>query len=530
MVGSFRRLLLSGLLVLIFVFSADSAFSQTGDASPATDTEVRNSLRRLTEIYSIVEQNYAEPVNADKAIYSGAIPRMLHVLDPHSNFFDPRAYSAMREDQRGRYYGVGMQIVPRNNKIIVVAPFEGTPAYRAGIKPGDTIIAVDGKLTENMAAGEVADSLKGPRGSTVHISILRDKTEKPIDFAVVRDEIPRPSVDLKFEIAPGIGYLRVTAFNENTGREVKTALDELGDLKGLILDLRGNPGGLLNEAVSVADKFLKRGQIIVSQHGRRSPERVFRATRGNSGREYPLVVLMNKGSASASEIVAGAIQDHDRGLIVGETSFGKGLVQMIYPLAQNTALTLTIAKYYTPSGRLIQRDYAGRSLYDYYYNPDSEEALKKDARLTDVGRTVYSGGGIVPDVKIPQPKATRFRDNLLQHYAFFNFSRAWLADHPADRSFVVTDDVVGEFRKFLANEKIVFTENEFNDNLFWIKSQIKADIFVSQYGQESGLRVRAENDPQVMEALKLLPKARELEEKASKVVAQRSPRNVPTER
>ncbi len=495
MVGSFRRLLLSGLLVLIFVFSADSAFSQTGDASPATDTEVRNSLRRLTEIYSIVEQNYAEPVNADKAIYSGAIPRMLHVLDPHSNFFDPRAYSAMREDQRGRYYGVGMQIVPRNNKIIVVAPFEGTPAYRAGIKPGDTIIAVDGKLTENMAAGEVADSLKGPRGSTVHISILRDKTEKPIDFAVVRDEIPRPSVDLKFEIAPGIGYLRVTAFNENTGREVKTALDELGDLKGLILDLRGNPGGLLNEAVSVADKFLKRGQIIVSQHGRRSPERVFRATRGNSGREYPLVVLMNKGSASASEIVAG-----------------------------------TIAKYYTPSGRLIQRDYAGRSLYDYYYNPDSEEALKKDARLTDVGRTVYSGGGIVPDVKIPQPKATRFRDNLLQHYAFFNFSRAWLADHPADRSFVVTDDVVGEFRKFLADEKIVFTENEFNDNLFWIKSQIKADIFVSQYGQESGLRVRAENDPQVMEALKLLPKARELEEKASKVVAQRSPRNVPTER
>ncbi len=239
---------------------------------------------------------------------------------------------------------------------------------------------------------------------------------------------------------------------------------------------------------------------------------------------------MNKGSASASEIVAGAIQDHDRGLIVGETSFGKGLVQMIYPLAQNTALTLTIAKYYTPSGRLIQRDYAGRSLYDYYYNPDSEEALKKDARLTDVGRTVYSGGGIVPDVKIPQPKATRFRDNLLQHYAFFNFSRAWLADHPADRSFVVTDDVVGEFRKFLADEKIVFTENEFNDNLFWIKSQIKADIFVSQYGQESGLRVRAENDPQVMEALKLLPKARELEEKASKVVAQRSPRNVPTER
>src|SRR5258708_26330437 len=177
----------------------------------------------------------------------------------------------MREDQGGRYYGVGMEIVTRNNKIIVVAAFEGTPAYRAGIKPGDTIIAVDGRLTENMAAGEVADSLKGPRGSTVHISILRDKTEKPIDFAVVRDEIPRPSVDLKFEIAPGIGSLRVTAFNENTRREQNTALDELAGLKGLYLDLRVTPAGLLNDAVSVPDKFPKRGQIIVSQHGRRYP-------------------------------------------------------------------------------------------------------------------------------------------------------------------------------------------------------------------------------------------------------------------
>jgi carboxyl-terminal processing protease len=415
-----------------------------------------------------------------------------------------------------------MQIVPRNNKIIVLAPFEDTPAYRAGIKPGDTIISVDGKPTDNMSAGDVSESLKGPKGSTVHISILRDNSDKPLEFAVVRDEIPRNSVDLKFEIAPGVGYMRVNAFNETTGREVKTALDEFGELKGLILDLRGNPGGLLNEAVSVTDKFLKRGQVIVSQHGRRSPERVFRATRGNGGREYPLVVLVNRGTASAAEIVSGAIQDHDRGIIAGETTFGKGLVQMIYPLAQNTALTLTVAKYYTPSGRLIQREYAGLSLYDYYYNRDPEGTLKKDARLTDVGRTVYSRGGIAPDVKIAQPKPSRFHDNLLQHYAFFNFSRLYLSGHASDRSFQVTDDVLQEFRKFLAAEKLTFTESEFTENYDWVKSQIKAEIFISQYGQEAGLRVRAETDPQVLEALKLLPKAKELAEKARKVVAQRS--------
>ncbi|MBZ5523614.1 MAG: S41 family peptidase [Acidobacteriia bacterium] len=521
MSGSRRRSLLAGLIVLIFVLCSGAAFSQTGD-NPATDSEVRSSLRQLSEIYSIVEQNYAEPVNADKAIYSGAIPSMLHVLDPHSNFFDPKAYSAMREEQQGRYYGVGMQIVPRNNKIIVLAPFEGTPAYRSGIKPGDTIISVEGKVTDNMSVSDVADLLKGPKGSTVHISILRDSADKPLEFAVVRDEIPRNSVDLKFEISPGVGYMHVNAFNETTGREVKTALEEFGDLKGLILDLRGNPGGFLNEAVSVADKFLKRGQVIVSQHGRRSPERVFRASRGNGGREYPLVVLVNRGTASAAEIVSGAIQDHDRGLIAGETTFGKGLVQMIYPLAQNTALTLTIAKYYTPSGRLIQREYAGLSLYDYYYNHEQEENLRKEVKLTDLGRTVYGGGGIAPDVKIPSLKISRFQDNLLQHYTFFNFAHQYLAGHPSDRSFQVTDDVMQEFRKFLAAEKIDYAEAQLAQSADWMKAQIKAEVFISQFGQEAGLRVRAETDPQVMAALKLLPKARELAEKARKVLAQKA--------
>jgi carboxyl-terminal processing protease len=498
-------------------------FSQRTQSAPAADSDVRDNLRQFSEVYDLIEQNYAEPVNADKAIYNGAIPGMLHVLDPHSNFFDPKSYSALREEQRGKYYGVGMTIAPRNNKVIVLAPFVGTPAYKAGIRPGDVIIAVDGKPTDNMTAGDVADLLKGSKGTTVHISILREGAEKPLEFTVVRDEIPRDSVDLKFEIRPGIGYMHVSAFNETTEHEVENALDQFGDMKGLILDLRGNPGGLLNEGVGVADKFLKRGQVIVSHHGRSSPEKIYRAMHGNAGKDYPLVVLVNRGTASAAEIVSGAIQDHDRGLIAGETTFGKGLVQTVYPLSENTGLALTTAKYYTPSGRLIQRDYTGVSLYDYYYNREGEEnGANKEVKLTDSGRTVFGGGGISPDVKITPLKTTRFEDTLLQKYAFFNFAAHYLNGRTVDKNFQVNDALMQEFRKFLDAQKISYTEAEMNEGIDWIKSQIKTELFIAQFGQQEGLRVRAETDPQVLSALNLLPKAKELADNAKHVVAQRS--------
>ena len=234
-------LLACGFLGILFAQRSGQQSSITGDS------DVRDSLKQFTDVYSIVEDNYAEPVNPDKAIYNGAIPGMLHALDPHSNFFDPKSYALMREDQRGKYYGVGMTVGPRNNKVIVIFPFTGTPAYKAGIHPGDVIIAVDGKSTENMSVGDVADLLKGPKGTTVHISIAREGVDKPMEFTLVRDEIPRYSVDVHFLIRPGIGYMHVTGFNETTEDEVAQALDEFGDLKGLILDLRGNPGGLLSE-------------------------------------------------------------------------------------------------------------------------------------------------------------------------------------------------------------------------------------------------------------------------------------------
>jgi carboxyl-terminal processing protease len=459
---------------------------------------------------------------------------MLHVLDPHSNFFDPKSYSLLREEQSGKYYGVGMQIAPRNNKIIVVAPFVGTPAYKVGLRPGDAILAVDGKPTDNMSVSDVADLLKGPKGTNVHITVLREQTEKPLEFNVVRDEIPRNSVDLKFMVRPGIGYMHITAFNETTEQEVEDALSGFGDLKGLVLDLRGNPGGLLNEGVGVADKFLKKGQTIVSHHGRSSPEKVYRASHGNSGKEYPLVVLVNRGTASAAEIVSGAIQDHDRGLIVGEVTFGKGLVQTVYPLSENTGLALTTAKYYTPSGRLIQRDYNNVSLYDYYYSRAEEDnpntnantstatTSSKEVKLTDSGRTMYGGGGITPDVKVASFKASHFEDSLLIKYAFFNFARHYLNGKHIDKNFEVTDAVMQDFRKFLDDQKVPYTEADLKEGNEWIRANIKSELFIAEFGQEEGLKVRAENDKQVLAALGQLNKAKELADNARKVLAQRA--------
>ena len=531
--GTNRSLFFVLLIIVTCGLLGSAAFSQRG-SSPSTgasDNDVRDSLKQFSDVYALVEQNYAEPVNPDKAIYNGAIPGMLHVLDPHSNFFDPKSYSLLREEQSGKYYGVGMQIAPRNNKIIVVAPFAGTPAYKAGLRPGDVIIAVDAKATDNMSVSDVADLLKGPKGTNVHISILREASEKPLEFNVIRDEIPRNSVDLKFMVRPGIGYMHVSAFNETTEQEVEDALQGFGDLKGLILDLRGNPGGLLNEGVGVADKFLKKGQVIVSHRGRSSPEKMYKAAHGNGGKDYPLVVLVNRGTASAAEIVSGAIQDHDRGLIVGEVTFGKGLVQTVYPLSENTGLALTTAKYYTPSGRLIQRDYNGVSLYDYYYSREQEDnpnnnantnSTSKEVKLTDSGRTMFGGGGITPDVKVKPFKTTHFEDTLLVKYAFFNFAKHYLSNRHVDKNFEVTDAVMQEFRKFLDSQKIPYTEADLNEGSDYIKSSIKTELFISEFGQEEGLRVRAENDPQVVAALNQLPKAKELAENARKIVAQRA--------
>ena len=528
-----RRALFSVTVFLATCAVAGSFINQRVAAQSATDeSTLRDSLHDFTNVYSLVEQNYAEKLTndkTDKAIYDGAIPGMLHVLDPHSNFYDPKAFAQMREDQHGKYYGVGMTIQPQptasgKTKIVVLYPFEGTPSYKAGIRPGDEILTVDGKSTEGMDSAAVATLLKGARGTHVSVTMVREGASRPLVFDLVRDEIPRPSVDLAFLLSPGVGYIHVSSFIETTSHEVGDALDKFGEIHGLVLDLRGNPGGLLNEAVNMSDKFLQKGQIVVSQRGRAFPDQVYRATRGEEGPKFPIVVLVNRNTASAAEIVSGALQDHDRALIVGETTFGKGLVQTVFQITENTGLALTTYHYYTPSGRLIQRNYDHVSLYDYYYvRDDSDKAKDKsnlEVKLTDSGRTVYGGGGITPDEKIDNQKLNHFQDNLLIHYAFFNFSKHYLATHTVTKDFVADDTVLQQFKAFLKDNQIDYTDSDIAGVSDWVKESIKSELFTSQFGQLEGLKVRAEWDPQIAKAVTFLPEAQALEDHS------KAPKNV----
>ncbi len=497
-----------------------------GAQSAQDESTFRDGLKSFGAVYQIVAKNYAEPLTGDmpdKVIYDGAIPEMLHTLDPHSSFYDPKAYAKMKEDQHGKYYGVGMLIQPQNGKVVVVYPIEGAPAFRAGVHPGDVISGIDGQSTNGMNSDDVANRLKGPRGTKVNVTITRVGASAPMNFELIRDEIPNNSIDLAFEIRPDVGYVHIRQFQETTGREFDDAINNFGpNLKGLVLDLRGNPGGVLVEAVSVCDRLLKRGQVIVSQRGRAFPEQVYRATHGNDGQTFPIVVLVNHGTASAAEIVSGALQDHDRALIAGETTFGKGLVQTVYTLSDNTGLALTTYHYFTPSGRLIQRNYNGVSLYDYYYNHEKPiDDKDREVKLTDSGRTVYGGGGITPDVKVEPPKSTPFEDVLLEHDAFLGFTEQYLAHKTVARDAPVDDAVVNDFKQYLASQSVEYTPQELETNLDWVKANIKSKLYTTEFGQTAGLKIEADWDPEIQQAVNLMPQAAQLEQHVQQVLAQK---------
>ncbi|MGA2719686.1 MAG: S41 family peptidase [Candidatus Acidiferrales bacterium] len=522
-----------GLFLLVLVLGASALlgglYGPSVRATAAGSDDLQDSVKSFTRVLSVVERNYADPVDVDKSIYDGAIPGMLHVLDPHSNFFDPQQYALFREEQEGKYYGVGMTVAPRENQTVVLAPFMASPAAKAGIRPGDTILQVDGKNCTGLTTTQVADMLKGAKGTTVHISLGREGWEKPIEVTVVRDEIPRPGVEFSEMVKPGIGYVRVSTFNETTDSDLAEALKQLSfsKLDGLIIDLRNNGGGLLNQAVGMADMFLDKNEIVVSHRGRSSPERRYYAVRGNQGIEVPLIVLVNGQSASASEIVSGAIQDHDRGLIVGEVSFGKGLVQTQFPLSEDTALLLTTARYYTPSGRLIQRDYKNVTLYDYHYNPKPPQ--KPEVKLTDGGRQVFGGGGITPDQTIAMPKPNEFEEMLLRHGVFYpfpsgvgDFARYYLGTRPTiTKEFSPDDSVIAQLRKFLNQQHVKYTDQDLQANDSWLKWEIKREVFTTIFGLNEGYKVALENDAQLDKGIEMIPQAKALYANVRKVVAQR---------
>jgi len=531
-----RRLrpFLFAILTVVFCSFLGGVFGPTitgvSAATSGPEEDLKSGIRQFTKVFEVVEQNFADKPDTDKTIYKGAIPGMLRTLDPHSNFFDPKDFRNLREDQQGRYFGVGMTVGPRNGKTIVIAPFGGSPAYKAGLRPGDTILEVNDKRTDNLSTQEIADLLRGPRGTRVQIIVAREGSDKPITFDITRDEIPRYSVEQAFWLRPGVAYMRITAFNENTSVEMEDNLKRLGEqnIKGLVLDLRENPGGLLNEGIAVAGHYLRRGEVVVSQKGRASPEKPYFARGSMYGQNYPIVVLVNRYSASAAEIVAGALQDHDRGWILGENTFGKGLVQQVFQLPDNTGLALTTAHYYTPSGRLIQRDYSNISFLDYYYGKRTDTKNMQDVKSTDSGRTVYGGDGITPDEKY-EPKYNKFQLGLFRHdrFIFFTFTAKWFGSHPAKlpKGYEPDQSILNDFHAYVQQKHIPFTESDWTDNRTWILQQLKREMYATAFSFEESQRVAAESDPMVVKAVDTMPEARALLDKSKKLVVQRIARD-----
>jgi len=373
---------------------------------------------------------------------------------------------------------------------------------------------VNDKRVDDLNTTEVAEMLKGPKGTKVQVTVRREGTEKPIAFNLIRDEIPRNSVDTAFWVKPGIAYMRIQSFTETTSHEVDDNLKALGEqnIKGLILDLRENPGGLLQEGVATAGHWLDRGQVVVSHKGRAYSEKPYVARGSQYGESYPIVVLVNRYSASAAEIVAGALQDHDRAWILGDVTFGKGLVQTVYPLNDNTGLALTTQHYYTPSGRLIQRNYSNISFLDYYYGKRGETKDPTDIKQTDLGRTVYGGGGITPDEKFEPTKLDAFEVSVARKNGFFGFSAKYFSDHDTklQKGWIPDEAVLESFHDYLLRQGVKFSEADWAKDHAWVRDQLRAEMYVTAFSYEDSQRVGMEQDPEVQKAIDAMPKAASL--------------------
>ena len=507
------------------------------EATEAVESDVAEAL-------SVIQDNYVDGGKLNyNDVFKSSIIGMLRTLDPHSNYYDAKEFEEQRADWRSEYYGIGATIGDRklgpDVDTYILATFEGTPAFRAGLRFGDRIIAIDGESVKGKASADVRDRLRGPRNTVVKVTVERASNGQQETVEITRDAVPQPTVPDAYFIRPGVGYIDMTrGFNYTTADEFISALDFLRThgMTGLVVDLRGNGGGILDQAKTVAEQFLQSGQTILTQKGRgmRGAEHEYRSDNRNPD-QTPLVVLVNRGTASASEIVAGAWQDHDRALIVGETTFGKGLVQSIMPLEYGTALTLTTSKYYTPSGRLIQRDYSNQSFYDYIYgrlNGTVDEAQAEKPKgpetHTDTGRPIYGGGGITPDEAVKARTLSAPQVRLID--PIFAFARelvngrvAGLADYKVagmpdfehnvgPQDFVVDDKVFKAFKEFVAAhaEEYKATDAQLDRQRDFIARQMRYDLTTAAYGSVKATQVLILDDPQVTKGVDSLPRARDL--------------------
>ncbi len=502
-----------------------------GRSALATEDRVPAHYKAFTAALAAIEAEYAEPVESDRLVYGG-INGMLQTLDPHSSFMDPRTYAQMRERQEQRYFGLGITIQSLDRNITVVRVFEGSPAHQKGLRRGDVIAKTGDQDLVGWTTDQAVTKLRGPKGTFVNISVRRPGIAELLPMDVMRDQVTIPSIPAHFVTKGDVGLIRLEDFAERTDDELGDALDDLRGrgMRKLVLDLRGNPGGQLDQAIRVSNRFLAKGELIVYTRGRvDNSDEDYRATRASDFLDIPMVVLVNRNSASASEIVSGALQDHDRALVVGETTFGKALVQSVYRVSQGAGLALTTARYYTPSGRLIQRPWDGA--FDEYltYSMRDQSARAHSAdemKLTDGGRKVYSGGGVEPDERFDGPvegfNPTKFGRSLFGRQLFGSYAEKFYAvgdtrpgtasavRQGVEKDFVVDDAMLADFRKFVESKRVKIDEAAWATDRSFITAMMRFEIDSAVFGMGVARRRLLEVDPQAQHALSLFPQAEKL--------------------
>ena len=522
MFKSVARLKIAVLACATVCFAQTASNQTSATQAPVTQTpqpgggELKDSdareMKRFIDAWQILNANTADPVDSDRAFYQGAIPGLLRHLDPHSVFFDPGQYNQLKQMQSSTHKGFGSIVSILPGRVVVLQASPNTPSEKAGMSPGDEILAVNNYRLDRLEFDQIVELLSESRQHPVQLVVRRPGNARLLEMTLSPTDVQSSSVDRVFELKPGVGYLRVTAFEEKTGVDIQKAIEKLGgrNLKGLVIDLRNNPGGLVESALETASLFLKAGQPILSVKGRNVAETVQKVPEGNNPYTFPVSIIVNEKTASASEIVAGSLQDHDRATIVGEPSFGKGLVQSVYPLAEQTGLALTTALYYIPSGRSIQKPFSSQRAFGAEQFALESTATHPNERTdfkTDSGRSVPGGGGIVPDAPARPMEFTRFQDVMESSGAFTSFAAEYIRDHKISTDWEVPPAAIDQFQAWLSERQIQPSLHEWISNHDFIASHLKTQVYNLALGVEKGDEVEAQYDPPIQKALEAVLKA-----------------------
>jgi carboxyl-terminal processing protease len=467
--------------------------------------DVETQVKRFVDAYAAIESQAADPVEPDKAFYEGAIPGLLRRLDPHSVFFDPGQFEQLKKLETSTQKGFGSVVSILPGRIIVLQTLPGTPSAKSGMAPGDEILAINGYAIDRLDMEQMVSLLTQSRQQPARLVVRSPGNVRVHELVLTPEEMQSPSVERAFFLKPGIGYLRVSSFDEKTGQNIKEAIEKLGgsSLKGLVLDLRNNPGGLLPAALQTSALFLQPGQKLLTVRGRKVEEQDQKVPKGTVPYTFPVAVLINSKSASASEIVSGALQDHDRAAIVGEPSYGKGLVESVFPLSNSTGIALTTALYYTPSGRSIQKPLKGAA--EFALSATASNPNKQSEFHTDSGRVVKGGGGIQPDYVVYPEAPTRLRAVLDGTATFTTFAIEYVKTHPdIPKDLEVTPAILSDFEVFCSQRNIQPGVGDWSRERPFIENRLKTEIFNQAFGVEKGDEVEAQRDAQILKALEVI--------------------------